>query len=997
MVAPALLPRPGAHYRSGIVEFRVLGPVELVDGNRAVAIGSARRRTILAALLIDAGHLVSFDRLVDILWGDDPPAGARTTLHSHVSRLRQALGTGDHPLRTHARGYVLQIGPDDLDAARFERLVRLARAERAAHPHRAATLLDEALALWRGPAYAEVADEEFARAEAGRLAELRLVAAEDRIDGLLALGRHAEVIGELEAAVDAHRLRERPCGQLMLARYRHGRTAEALEAYRSLRARLAEELGLDPSDELQRLEAKILARSDSLQVPQPPPAPASTAPAAPLSSFVGRDDALASLPALLDRARVVTLTGAGGAGKTRLATELADRVADRYADGVRRVELAPVRDPTAVTLAVAGILGITRQGNEPLDEQLVAALRPRQALLLLDNCEHVLSPVADLVEQLATGCPRLSVLATSRERLAVAGEHVWLVPPLAVPGPASSAKDLGRVPSVRLFGDRAAAADPTFDLDEHGPSVARICRQLDGAPLAIELAAARIRALAPAELADRLGNRFGVLTGGPRGGTGRHRTLRATVDWSYELLEPAEALLFDRLSVFAGGFDLAAAEDVCAGDGLAPGQLAGLIGALVDKSMVLAEHGATSSRFRLLETLREYGAERLAARGGRAELARAHAHHYVRLAERADADVCGRAEALGVALLDRELDNLRAAHRWVLEDGDADLALRLSAALHVYALHRLQDEVLGWAVTAAGLPGVDGHRLRSTVYGSASQANGHRGEFGAARELATRGLAAAYEETMRIGPLGALGVLALYEGRLAECRYRAGEAVRLADAAGDAYLGQWSRHLAALAAIYANDHASVPAAVAEVDRGAVALGNPSQLAWARYLQGEAVLDDDPDRAAVLLEDTAALALPVRNHFVRGVALVSVTSARGRSTDPRGALRPFRDIIDQWWRAGDWVHQWTTLRNLVDPLLRLGIDEPAALLLGATTAAASAPSLYGPGAERLARAETQLRRRLGDGRFERAAERGRTMVDDDLVAFVLAELDGLLAV
>lgn len=983
---------------SPIVEFRVLGPVELVDSGRPVAIGSARRRVILAALLIHAGQLVSSDRLVDVLWGERPPPGARGALHSHVSRLRRALGTGGgRPLQTRGHGYVLDIAADDLDAARFERLARQARAELATDPRRAVALLDEALALWRGAAYAEFADEEFARAEAGRLAELRLVAAEERIDGLLALDRHAEVVSELEAALARHPLRERPCGQLMLARYRLGRTAEALDAYRSLRERLAEELGLDPSPELQRLHAGILAQADWLDGQRAAAGARSPAPALPLTSFVGREDALGSLPALLDRARVVTLTGAGGAGKTRLAAELAARLGDRYADGVRRVELAPVREAEAVPLAVASALGISRQGTEPLLDRLVAALRPRRALVLLDNCEHVLPAVADLVEGLASGCPKLSVLSTSRERLAVSGEHVWLVPPLAVPGPTVPRAELARVPSVRLFCDRATAADPGFALDEHGPAVARICRHLDGVPLAIELAAARTRALSPADLAERLDDRFGVLTGGPRGGAGRHRTLRATVDWSYELLEPPEALLFDRLSVFAGSFDLAAAEDVCTGHGVTRGEVAGLIATLVDKSVLGCERGATGSRYRLLETLREYGAERLAARGESAGMARAHADYYVRLAERADADIRGPDEARAVAVLDRELDNLRAAHHWAVSVDSrvgADLALRLSAALHFYALPRLHDEVLGWAVAAAGLPAAEGHPLRATAYGSASRGIGHRGEFAAARDLGECGLAAAIQEAARIGPLDALGVLALYEGRLPECQRHARDAARLSDAAGEAYHAQWARHLGSLAAIYSGDP-TAPGLVEEARRGAAQLGNPTQLACALYAQGEAVLNTDPDRAVALLEQAIALALPVRGEFLRGVALVSMSSARGRSADPAGALSSFREIVDHWWQAGDWTHQWTTLRNLVEPLVRLGLDEFAGVLLGASAAAASAPPVFGTGADQLAQAEAEIRNRLGDQPFERAAERGRAMADDDLIRFVLAELDSLL--
>ena len=986
-------------YRFGIVQFGVLGPIEVRVRGVLRMVPSARQRSILAALLVHAGERVSFDSLARMVWRSAPPPDARGTLHAHVSRLRRVLSDdgAEQPLRTSRGGYVLHVDGDGLDASRFVRLSREARTRTGDDPAGALDLLDEALALWRGPAYADVADEEFARAEAARLDELRLVAVEDRVDAGLALGRHAELIGELEASVARHPLRERPCAQLMLARYRDGRVAEALQAYRALRRRLADELGLDPSAELQRMEADVLARSERLALAaRPVVAPTPERPA-PLTSFVGRAEALDALAALLQVRRIVTLTGTGGAGKTRLATEVADRIADRFPDGLRVVELAPVRTADAVEDVIATGLGVVR-GAEPLLQTLVTALRPRRTLVLLDNCEHVLDAVAPLVDRLVRGCPRLVVLATSRERLAVAGEHVWPVPLLPVPGEAAvlDLDALAAVPSVRLFCDRAAAADPTFRLAGAAPSaVARICRRLDGLPLAIELAAARVGALRPVDLEARLGSRFGVLSAGPRDDTGRHRTLRATIDWSYGLLEQAEARMFDRLSVFPGAFDLAAAEGLrLPGEPLE--ETAALVAALVDKSMLTAEPGGDSvTRFRLLETLREYGSERLAARGEAAALARVHAEHYLRLAERADVDVRGPAEARGVAVLDLEIDNLRAAHRWALDHDRADLALRLSAALHFYAVHRLRDEVLGWAALAAALPTATGHPLRATAWASASFGAAHRGDRAEAVELAERGIAAATDGAARADALESLAVVAIYEGRLGDTRRFAGAAVDAARAAGDAYRAQWSSHVGALAALYAHD-ADAPDAVEGVRRGAVALGNPSQLAWAHYLQGEAALEADPDRAVALLEEAIALARPVGNAFVRGVALVSASSARGRSRDPGAAIGPFREIVDHWWQAGDWTHQWTTLRNLVDPLLRLGADEPAAVLLGATSAAASAPPVYGVGAERLAEAAAVLRARLGPERFAGADARGRALADDDVVVYVLARLDVVLA-
>ncbi|MHA6781484.1 BTAD domain-containing putative transcriptional regulator [Pseudonocardia saturnea] len=987
-------------YGSGIVQFGVLGPIEVRVRGVPRGVPSARQRSILAALLVHAGERVSFDSLARMVWRSGPPPDARGTLHAHVSRLRRVLSEdgSEQPLRTSRGGYVLHVDSVGLDAARFVGLTREARTRIVDDPAGALRLFDEALALWRGPAYADVADEEFARAEAARLDEMRLVAVEDQVDAGLALGRHAQLIGELEASVARHPLRERPCAQLMLARYRDGRIAEALQAYRALRCRLADELGLDPSAELQRMEADMLARSGRLALPPRQVVASDPERPAPLTSFVGRAEALDALAALLQVRRIITLTGTGGAGKTRLAAEVADRVADRFPDGLRVVELAPVRTADAVEDVVAAGLGVVRRGAEPLLQTLVTALRPRRTLVLLDNCEHVLDAVAPLVDRLAKGCPRLVVLATSRERLAVDGEQVWPVLPLPVPDVAAvpDPDALAAVPSVRLFCDRATAADPAFRLAGAAPSaVARICRRLDGLPLAIELAAARVGALGPVDLEARLGARFGVLTAGPRDDTGRHRTLRATVDWSYGLLEPAEARTFDRLSVFPGAFDLAAAESLHL-PGEAPEGTAALVAALVDKSMLTAEPGGDSvTRFRLLETLREYGAERLVTRGEAAALARVHAEHYVRLAERADVDVRGPAEARGVAALDLETDNLRAAHRWAVDHDRADVALRLSAALHFYAVHRLRDEVLGWAALAAALPTAAGHPLRATACASASFGAAHRGERAAAVELAEQGLAAATDGAGRADALESLAVVAIYEGRLGDTRRFAGAAVAAARGAGDAYRTQWSRHVDALAALYAHDP-DAPDAVEGVRRGAATLGNPSQLAWAHYLDGEAALEGDPDRAVTLLEEAIAQARPVGNAFVRGVALVSVSSARGRSTDPGAAIGPFRDIVDHWWQAGDWTHQWTTLRNLVDPLLRLGVDEPAVVLLGATSAAASAPPVYGVGARRLAGAEAVLRARLGPERFTAADARGRGMADDDVVDYVLAQLDLVLA-
>ena len=503
-----------------------------------------------------------------------------------------------------------------------------------------------------------MAEHEPARTEVARLEEVRLGAIDDRVDVLLALGRHAEVLPDLEQTVARHPLRERPYGQLMLARYRDGRRSRPSRPSASCDRCSPRSTASTRPRLCSASRAKILRRSRAPWLRYRPRRRRRAVRRRGRTASSGAGRTLAELARLMARARLATLTGAGGAGKSRLAVELADRVAERFPDGVRTVELAPVRDGRAVVDTVATQLGVLRQGSTPLVDTLMAALRPRRTLLVVDNCEHVLGEVAQLVDRLVRECPRTSVLATSRQRLAVRGEHLWPVAPLAVPPEGCAARGgVEQVASVELFCDRAVAADPAFRLDDDAAvAVAHICRRLDGLPLAIELAAARVTALHPTDLARRLDARFGVLTGGPRDDTGRHRTLRATIDWSYQLLDPEEAALFARLSVFRGGFDLAAAEAVC-GPAAGAAGTAGVLATLVDKSMVVADRSGPGSRFRMLETLRDHAAERLEDRGETRDVERAHAGYFVRLAESADRDIRAHEEARGVALIDRELPN----------------------------------------------------------------------------------------------------------------------------------------------------------------------------------------------------------------------------------------------------------------------------------------------------------------------------------------------------
>jgi predicted ATPase/DNA-binding SARP family transcriptional activator len=583
------------------LEFRILGPLEVLREGEALEIGPRRHRALLALLLLSANRVVSADRLIEDLWAGRPPSGAAKTLRSYLSRLRTVLG--DEVVRSQAPGYLLEMEQDQLDAHRFERLLAAGRSARArGDAVDAAAFLREGLALWHGGALADLAEEPFAGPEAARLEELRLQALEERIESELECGRHQELVADLETLLAAEPLRERLWGQLMTALYRGGRQADALAAYQRARSLLAERLGLEPGEELRLLEQKILRHELEAATAPAPMHRLSSLPIQ-LTSFVGRERELKELTRLLSETPLVTLTGIGGCGKTRLALEAANSVLDRFQDGVLLVELAGLASPEFVPDAVAALLDVQERLERPLLDAVVDQLRPQAVLLLLDNCEHLLDACAELAAQLLGACPRLRILATSREPLGVPGERIYRVPPLSVETLDDDA--------VRLFLDRATAAGWE---DDHGPEtlamVASICRELDGLPLALELAAARTAVLSVEEIAARLDDRFRFLRYWRRSPEPRHETLGATMAWSYELLSEEERLLLGRLSVFSGGFTLEAAVALC-GDDAGDATLT-LLTRLVESSLVLTATRDGVTRYGMLETVRQYAAERLA-------------------------------------------------------------------------------------------------------------------------------------------------------------------------------------------------------------------------------------------------------------------------------------------------------------------------------------------------------------------------------------------------
>jgi predicted ATPase/DNA-binding SARP family transcriptional activator len=694
---------------SSSIEFRVLGPVEAVGDDGPRPLGAPKQRALLALLLLHANEVVPRERLVDAVWGDAPPRSAVQSLQVYVHALRRSLGADR--VETRGTGYRLLLEPDELDLARFERLVeRGSEALASARPAEAAESLRSALGLWEGAPLGDLAGEPVHETEAAQLEERRLRAVELLHDAELALGRHDTLVPELQRLIATEPYRERLRIQHALALYRSGRQADALAACRAARELLVEELGIDPSAELRDLESRILRHDPTLAAPE---ATAATAPLqlpTPPTPLVGRRLEVAAVCALLQReeVRLVTLTGPGGAGKTRLALAAASELAPEVRDGVTFVDLSAVRDSALLGPSIAQTLGLAEAGA-PVEETLVEHLRGRSMVLLLDNLEQLL-PDVGLVADLLGAAPRLLVLATSRAPLRLAGEHEYPVPPLALPDAGAGFEALAANDAVRLFAARARAVDPDFELDQgNARTVARVCERLDGLPLAIELAAARSKLLAPDALNSRLDQALDLLVGGAQDLPDRQRTLRATLEWSHGLLDEAERTLLARLAVFSGGWTLDDAEAVCGEDGL---DVLLRLASLVDESLVRRVRRPSGDvRFAMLETIREFAVELLEASGEAETLRRRHCEQLLARTEEAAATWHAGADpnASLFPILDEEHANLRAALTWAAAAAETELEVRLAIVArwwwvvqgHLSEGRRFFDEVFEHTVGAS--------------------------------------------------------------------------------------------------------------------------------------------------------------------------------------------------------------------------------------------------------------------------------------------------------
>jgi predicted ATPase/DNA-binding SARP family transcriptional activator len=703
-----------------MLDFRVLGTLEVVRGRDPVVITAAKHRTMLLVLLARPGHVVSATQLIDAVWPENPPTSARKLVQVYVSQLRSLLGPD--AIETTSTGYRMHVAPDGLDAARFDHLRQTGRRALADGNAKLATALTmRALALWRGPALADVASEPFFAAEAARLDELRLDCLEDQIEAELALGHHVEVIAELQRLCTEHPLRERMRGRFAVALYRCGRQTEALDLLEATRRALLDEFGLAMSKELVELELAILNQDPCLDAPSIVEAETRAFPSPP-SELIGRTEEVGQLSELLmrDGVRLVTITGAGGSGKTRVALEVARSAGSSFANGAAYVELASVQADDLVMGTIAKALGVPESSDESPSAALQRWLFGQDLLLVIDNFEHVISAAAELAA-LIQRAPRLTVLVTSRRVLHLSGERVFPLKPLPVDD------------AARLFTERASARNPTGDLTAEDAAVVQdICRRLDCLPLAIELAAARTSTLTPRLLLDRLTAHVAVLGVGPRDAPARQKTLADTLRWSTDLLTDDERRVLACLSTFNGGCAVEAAEAVAATD-------FETLTVLLDSSLLQRVVRGGRVRLTMLETVREHAARLFLSPTERAEAEANHALFSVQFAEAADLKGPGQAE--GLATIDADIDNLRAACDRAESAGDDDTALRLATAVYRYwylrgLFREGRDRITRPLERGAGDPLLQALALRAVAGLSFMLGELDRGE-----ELAHRGVA----------------------------------------------------------------------------------------------------------------------------------------------------------------------------------------------------------------------------------------------------------------
>jgi predicted ATPase/DNA-binding SARP family transcriptional activator len=957
----------------------ILGPFQVLTDGVDVTPRAAKERALLALLVLNRGRVVSADQLIEELWPDLTADRARHALQVRIAGVRSLLKNANaaSTVQFVKPGYRLDVVAD-VDCDRLSAFVARARAQRdQGDVDSAAASLRDALALWRGAPLADVQACVSIESEASRLVEEHCTVLEEYADAELVCGHHHEWVSALEAMVTEEPFRERRWGLLMLALYRCGRQVDALRAFQRVRRQL-DEVGLQPGPELLSLERRISVHDDRLAPDttvvsvRPPDAMRGNLPV-PLTSFVGRDIEVKELTEKVRTHRLVTLTGVGGVGKTRLAIRVAAELAAEFPDGVWLVELAPIGETGALPDAVATALGITAQADLTVTASVAQALAGRRLLIVLDNCEHVLDAAAQLVETILADAATVKVMATSREGLRVGAEQLWVVPSLDVVGGVTS-------PAVELFVQRARAVVAGFvlDTDAEATAVVEICRRLDGIALAIELAAARMVSMSAQDVRDRLGDRFRLLSGARRG-LERHQTLGHAVGWSYDLLRDDEQALLGCCAVFADGFDLAAATHVCGVDGLDEYATLDLLDSLVRKSLVTVARVGGHVRYGMLETIRQFAEEQLATSGRISEVRDRHANYFASQALEYWDAWDGSRQRVAADWVDVELANLRVGFRWAVDRGDPATAAAIAAhtALLNWAMQRF--EPAGWAEEILGAATAADWRRLPRVYTAASLCM-FTGRPEAAVGYAHT--AVALEADPRYEPFEA-GISGLLEatahtfaGRIDRC---VDICTTLAGDTGFAHVIGLCGLLYTLTAVGRGDEAR---AIAEETLTATRVhGNPFLIAWALAGYGRGFIETDPSRALATLRQGLVYAREHRVLIWEALISPDVAGLEAAHGELDQALEMFDTTIESQHHAGNVANVATTLASLAVLFDRIDQPDVAATIYGASTNHASISFVMN-----VPDVVAHLRSVLGETAFDGCVSAGAVMEPADAVRY-----------
>lgn len=955
-----------------VVRFRLLGPLEGSVGDQPIRFGGPKQRALLCYLILHLGEPVSNATLIDAVWGSDAADGAIRSVRTYVSNLRQLFGDGVR-LRSEQGTYRLDSQLIDTDVDEFREAIKTATL--IADPAERSRILGEALDLWRGPFLADVVYPWIQEAAAALEWERqRAVAA--WAEATLETGNGTAVIPRLEATVAVSPLDERLSGLLMRALYRTGRHADALGVYRRVRDRLSRELGVEPGPQLRMLEDQILLHVASLGEPKPSWLPAA------LTPLVGRRVEVENLMALLGQVRLLSLTGPGGVGKTRLAMELGRLVVAADDQPVFFADLSTVSEGSAVDAVLAASARVQPHPDSGILTGLIEYLRPRRALLIVDNCEHLAGTVARSLAALVRNCPQITVVATSRAPLHIDGEFEWRTPSLPLPDrPDGPISVLRKWPAIELLLGRAPSS---FRItDGNRADIVDLCRRLDGLPLALELAASRLGSMTPAEIVGALGSQVLEMRGADSDDN-RHRTLDATVGWSYGLLPNEHRRLLDRLGVMSGWFLFEDVLAVCASANDDPDTVRLRLSTLVEQSLVMAETSKTRTRYRLLETIRRYALARL----GDSEpgLRRTHAGHFAHLAEVEAARLVTPEEGEANVELLSAYDNLRAAVTWAIGEGEIDLASRIVAAIPDWGYWRSRYELEIWARWVWKTTTPQDPRWRA-VCGSAARGAWVSGHFDDAVRYGTSASGIGGSVIARCAyPEDAVADVALYRGDAQTALDHYEQVAATARREGDVTREVWATYYVAVTNAVLRRPRHATEAADRALQAARRTGNPTAIAFSLYARGLASKTHAPLEAIVLFEEAVRIADSVGNDWFGGIARMELASTRASHGDRKAGLAELSGVIDHWHRVGDDTQLRLTWRYLVNALVRSGLPDEAAVLVGALVAdSRSALSHPHP------KLQDDLRQLLGDPEYTRHTVRGAVMSVSELVAGSLAAI------